>query len=186
MDRSRRQFSLADFMGSELCGIVNRRLWWISPFLVLGACLLVYFLRQKDSPSGSERTREASTISGESAGTARPVGSNRGEDADPKERRKPSSRPVLPKRLKGDPYPVAVAVPGKAGFVISPYSGHAVDVLDVPPGTLVQDPMFPTEDKKYFRVPLDGVFQEGEAPAGKSNIGRVQPDENADEDADGK
>jgi len=50
-------------------------------------------------------------------------------------------------------YPYAAKVPGKDGFVFSPYNNKVVDVRDIPSGTLVQDPTFPAADKKYFRVP---------------------------------
>ncbi len=56
---------------------------------------------------------------------------------------------VQPKRE----YDVANKVPGKEGFVFSPYNNKIVDVRDIPTGTLVQDPTFPAADKKYFRVP---------------------------------
>jgi len=44
-------------------------------------------------------------------------------------------------------------VPGKEGFVFSPYNNKVVDVRDIPSGTLVQDPTYPASEKKYFRVP---------------------------------
>jgi len=50
-------------------------------------------------------------------------------------------------------YSVANKVPGKEGFVFSPYNNKVVDVRDIPSGTLVQDPTYPPADKKYFRVP---------------------------------
>jgi len=50
-------------------------------------------------------------------------------------------------------YSVANKVPGKEGFVFSPYNNKVVDVRDIPSGTLVQDPTYPAADKKYFRVP---------------------------------
>lgn len=53
---------------------------------------------------------------------------------------------------KGD-YAFATAVPGKEGFVFSPYNNKLVDVRDIPSGTLVQDPTYPAAEKKYFRVP---------------------------------
>ena len=49
-------------------------------------------------------------------------------------------------------YPFASKVPGKIGFVFSPYGKQVVDVRDIPSGTLVEDPHFPGQ-KKYFRVP---------------------------------
>jgi hypothetical protein len=50
-------------------------------------------------------------------------------------------------------YPFANKVPGKDGFVFSPYNNKVIDVRDLPSGTLVQDPTYPTAEKKYFRVP---------------------------------
>ena len=50
-------------------------------------------------------------------------------------------------------YPFASKVPGKVGFVFSPYNKQVVDVRDIPSGTLVQDPTYPASEKKYFRVP---------------------------------
>ena len=50
-------------------------------------------------------------------------------------------------------YPFATPVPGKDGFVFSPYNNKVVDVRDIPSGTLVQDPTYPPAEKKYFRVP---------------------------------
>lgn len=53
----------------------------------------------------------------------------------------------------GSDYPFANKVPGKEGFVFSPYNQLVVDVRDIPSGTLVQDPTYPASEKKYFRVP---------------------------------
>lgn len=58
-------------------------------------------------------------------------------------------RPVYPKPT----HPVALQVEGQPGMVISPYGGKIVDVRNIPPGTLVQDPTAQPEDKAYFRVP---------------------------------
>lgn len=49
--------------------------------------------------------------------------------------------------------PIANSVPGKPGFVFSPYTNQIIDVIDVPQGTLVADPNFPAQEKKFFRVP---------------------------------
>lgn len=57
--------------------------------------------------------------------------------------------PAEPKR----DYTFANKVPGKDGFVLSPYNGKVVDVRDIPSGTLVQDPTYPAAEKKFFRVP---------------------------------
>lgn len=49
--------------------------------------------------------------------------------------------------------PVAQPVPNKPGFVISPYNGKWIDVTGIPAGELMLDPHFPSEEKKFFRVP---------------------------------
>ena len=65
------------------------------------------------------------------------------------------STDTLPKPTtdKPGPYPTAQAVPGKDGFVFSPYNSKVIDVRDIPSGTLVADPTFAPEEKKRFRVP---------------------------------
>jgi cell division protein FtsN len=64
----------------------------------------------------------------------------------------PQETQPKPKPEKKD-YPFANPVPGKDGFVFSPYNNKVVDVRDIPSGTLVQDPTYPQSEKKYFRVP---------------------------------
>jgi hypothetical protein len=49
--------------------------------------------------------------------------------------------------------PVAEPMPGQPGVVISPFNGKPIDVKGIAPGTLVADPTYPLEAKKYFRVP---------------------------------
>lgn len=58
-----------------------------------------------------------------------------------------------PTEQKRSDYSFANKVPGKEGFVFSPYNNKVVDVRDIPSGTLVQDPTYPASEKKYFRVP---------------------------------
>lgn len=60
--------------------------------------------------------------------------------------------PDKPVEKRAD-YDFANPVPGKEGFVFSPYNNKLVDVRDIPSGTLVQDPTYPASEKKYFRVP---------------------------------
>ena len=55
--------------------------------------------------------------------------------------------------VKKPEYSYASKVPGKEGFVFSPYNNKVVDVRDIPSGTLVQDPTYPAAEKKYVRVP---------------------------------
>lgn len=61
--------------------------------------------------------------------------------------------PTKPPTKPGGDYSFANPVPGKEGFVFSPYNNKLVDVRDIPSGTLVQDPTYPAAEKKYFRVP---------------------------------
>jgi hypothetical protein len=63
--------------------------------------------------------------------------------------------PPLPKPPDDKPktHPVAAAVPGKPGFVFSPFNNKVVDVREVGSGKLVADPNYPLDEKKYFRVP---------------------------------
>lgn len=61
--------------------------------------------------------------------------------------------PKPPTEQKRADYPFANPVPGKDGFVFSPFNNKVVDVRDIPSGTLVMDPTYPAADKKYFRVP---------------------------------
>ena len=58
-----------------------------------------------------------------------------------------------PVREMAGGYAVAVGVPGQPGFVFSPFNNQLIDVRDLPSGTLVRDPTFPAEEKKFFRVP---------------------------------
>lgn len=61
--------------------------------------------------------------------------------------------PKPPTEPKHTDYAVANKVPGKDGFVFSPYNNKVVDVRDIPKGTLVQDPTYTGAGKGYFRVP---------------------------------
>lgn len=63
-----------------------------------------------------------------------------------------------PTEEKKTDYPVAMKIPGQEGYVLSPYNNKKISVLDdqnvpIPSGTLVQDPTYPSSEKKYFRVP---------------------------------
>ena len=71
---------------------------------------------------------------------------------DPPQRPNRSWEPPKHKPAK-EAYPVAQALPGKPGFVLSPYNNKIIDVRDLPSGTLVSDPTQPPENRAYFRVP---------------------------------
>jgi hypothetical protein len=61
--------------------------------------------------------------------------------------------PAASETVREPSTPVAKVVPGKPGFVFSPFNKKIIDVKGIPSGTLVQDPTFPASEKKYFRVP---------------------------------
>ncbi len=87
--------------------------------------------------------QEGDTLAGGtgSSGDDRPMITEKPDDPDP---------PAV------DPKPstqVARPVPGKPGFVFSPFNNKIIDVKDIPSGTLVADPTYPASEKKYFRVP---------------------------------
>jgi len=65
------------------------------------------------------------------------------------ERETPPDKPIK----RPDDFAFANPVPGKEGFVFSPFNNKLVDVRDIPSGTLVRDPTFPEAEKKFFRVP---------------------------------
>ena len=64
-----------------------------------------------------------------------------------------TTTPKPPVEEKRNDWSFANKVPGKEGFVFSPYNNKIVDVRDIPSGTLVQDPTYTGEGKGYFRVP---------------------------------
>lgn len=49
--------------------------------------------------------------------------------------------------------PTASPVPGRPGFVFSPFNNKLINVEGIASGTLVADPQFPAAEKKFFRVP---------------------------------
>lgn len=61
--------------------------------------------------------------------------------------------PTPPKPTTPKNHPVAAKVPGKEGFVFSPFNNKVVDVRNIASGTLVADPQYPASEKKHFRVP---------------------------------
>lgn len=77
--------------------------------------------------------------------TTDPNGTTPGGTTDP--------QPTPPAVVKSTDYAFASKVPGKDGFVFSPYNNKIVDVRDIPSGTLVQDPTYTGAGKGYFRVP---------------------------------
>ena len=59
----------------------------------------------------------------------------------------------VPPVHRRETYPTALPVPGRAGLVFSPFDNRLIDVEGFAPGTLVADPAYPREARKFFRVP---------------------------------
>ena len=70
-------------------------------------------------------------------------------DPEPEPQPDPDPQPPPPKQN----VPVARAVPGKPGFVFSPFNNKLIDVQGIQSGKMVADPHYPAAEKKYFRVP---------------------------------
>lgn len=65
----------------------------------------------------------------------------------------PPAPPPPPKPPERVDFPFASPVVGKEGFVLSPYNNKQIDVRGMQTGTLVRDPTYPEEERKFFRVP---------------------------------
>jgi hypothetical protein len=61
--------------------------------------------------------------------------------------------PKPPAEEKRAEIAVASKVPGRDGYVFSPFNNKLIDVRNIPSGTLVADPTYPESAKKHFRVP---------------------------------
>lgn len=61
--------------------------------------------------------------------------------------------PKPPVEEKRTEIAVASKVPGRDGYVFSPFNNKLIDVRNIPSGTLVADPTYPESAKKHFRVP---------------------------------
>ncbi len=94
---------------------------------------------QRDKMKAAEKKRKAASQS-----------SNTVKKKTPTESTTTTEKPAPKKKTD---YAFANPVPGKPGFVFSPFNNSPIDVRDIPSGTLVQDPTFPASEKKYFRVP---------------------------------
>lgn len=102
-------------------------------------------LKKKEAEMKKKKEEDALKKKEETTSTTTTTPENPGSTDQPKEEPK-----VEQKRTD---YAFANKVPGKEGFVFSPYNNKVVDVRDIPSGTLVQDPTYPAAEKKYFRVP---------------------------------
>lgn len=65
----------------------------------------------------------------------------------------PEPQPPAPKPSPPAEHPVALPVPGRPGFVFSPFNNKVLDVSGLASGMLVADPHYPAAERKYFRVP---------------------------------
>lgn len=65
----------------------------------------------------------------------------------------PGETPKPPVEEKRAEIAVASKVPGREGYVFSPFNEKLIDVRNIPSGTLVADPTYPESAKKHFRVP---------------------------------
>lgn len=109
---------------------------------------------KRTAPGSSESAEKNPELAGQMA--ASPGDAPEVKEENPRTR--PSQPPVEREYAKPKPpeIPMAVAVEGRPGYVTSPFNAKVIDVRDIPPGTLVADPTFPTEEKKFFRVPPAG------------------------------
>lgn len=96
---------------------------------------------EKKKTQSTEKPPESrtSSTSGSNSGTAGGTGT--------------TTTPKPPAEEKRGEFAFANKVPGKEGFVFSPYNNKIVDVREIPSGTLVQDPTYTGAGKGYFRVP---------------------------------
>lgn len=128
--------------------------WW--PALLLLPVIPWLLVHSCDQPEAATASRppESKRHGGGAIQPAAPAAAG-SEEPTANERTRPTQRPeprVYPKP-KPEEYPTAAAVEGRPGYVTSPYNGKIIDVNGIPAGTLVADPTFPTEEKKYFRAP---------------------------------
>ena len=131
-----------------------KRKWWlviallpVVPWLLVRSCEKPDVTSASSAPEPARKNPGASEVPTSAAGDFSEAAVN--------ERTRPTQRPEPKVYAKPPPpeYPPAIALEGKPGFVTSPYNGKIIDVNGIPPGTLVADPTFPTEEKKYFRTP---------------------------------
>jgi hypothetical protein len=125
--------------------------------VLLSGCQKVFWWRQKpDAVTVADRPsslRPGPSLSGATALTKAPE-LNRKPDPGPQAQPQPQPQPpeALPAPKKFT-YPVALAVPGREGYVLSPFNQRLVDASGFKSGALVADPHYPLSDKKFFRVP---------------------------------
>jgi hypothetical protein len=126
---------------------------WTSAALIPTAALVLLML------PGCERFRRVpkpvTTSPGQHPGMVQPPGRPVPPPPQPEPEPKPEPEPQpapAPQPTPG-PRPTAIAVPGKPGFVFSPYNNKVIDVQGFRSGALVADPTYPMSERKFFRVP---------------------------------
>ncbi|MCW1916031.1 hypothetical protein OJ996_20755 [Luteolibacter sp. GHJ8] len=98
--------------------------------------------REKKKKEAEELANKEKQSEGEPGAQDKPAGN---PDAD-------KTPPKKPEEAKAE-IRVAKPVPGKPGFVFSPFNNKIIDVKGIPSGRLVADPTYPASEKKHFRVP---------------------------------
>jgi hypothetical protein len=133
---------------------------WLGILVLLALVVAVASLVAR-KPAAEANSPVAPSAAAERPAAVARIGSSPVPAAEEEVAENPRTRPLpRPKdrKLKPAPpirqeVPMAAALEGKPGFVVSPYNNKIIDVNGIPPGTLVADPTYPTEEKKYFRVP---------------------------------
>lgn len=69
--------------------------------------------------------------------------------------RVPELSPEAQDQMARESAPEAKPVPGKAGFIFSPYDNKIIDVTGIKPGDIVADPTSPPDQVRYIKVPGD-------------------------------
>jgi hypothetical protein len=106
---------------------------------------------KKSAPSAAASSK-FSTVDTKAATTQHDPQAADQKIPDQNQRTRPSQPPVE-KVYPKPKVPDAKPVPGKQGFVFSPFNDKIIDVTGIPPGTLIADPTYPSEEQKHFRVP---------------------------------
>lgn len=119
----------------------------LMPCFVVGACK-----KPAPNPSTDPSHMAIAEVANAKVSADKPVSPESVSDGE-NQRARPRPRPPKPEKPPVPEYPAASQVPGKEGFVFSPYNNQIIDVRDIPSGTLAADPTFPSDERKYFRVP---------------------------------
>lgn len=125
--------------------------------IFLSGCQHMFWWRQKpeaDRPSSPRQKPAQALPAGGPAATEKPLPTVQRQETAlgtaPVDKSQPPEALTVPKKFT---YPVALAVPGREGFVLSPFNQKMVDVAGFKSGALVADPHYPLSEKKFFRVP---------------------------------